>query len=95
MLTGSTTVQRVDHTIDAVFQDSLLLLDPVGGKYMELNPVARRIWQLLETPTTVDHLCSTLTSEFNVPSSACLEETQQLLEKMQALELLKIDRGTD
>ncbi|SFS12244.1 Coenzyme PQQ synthesis protein D (PqqD) [Granulicella pectinivorans] len=91
MLTGNTTVQRVSHTIDAEFQDSLIMLDPVRGKYLALNAVGRRIWQLLEEPTTVDRLSATLLMEFDVPPTTCLDETRQLLERLSALELLQID----
>ncbi len=88
---SNTKVQRANHTISAEYHDSLIMLDPVRGKYLELNPVAKRIWELIEEPITVDDLASILLKEYNVPFQRCFEETREILEKMMALELLQAD----
>jgi hypothetical protein len=45
-----------------------------SSRYYGLNRVGRRIWELLEEPTTVAALCARLVREFDVAPERCADE---------------------
>jgi len=64
------------------------MMDIDKGKYFALNPVATRIWDLLEKPLTIDELCGILMEEYDVETEQCLKETEELLREMVKLGLV-------
>jgi hypothetical protein len=64
------------------------MMDISQGKYFSLNPVATRIWDLLEKPLDIDQLCILLLAEYEVGQEQCLAETTQLLGEMKKLGLV-------
>lgn len=73
---------RNSKTISGRLHDELVMMDIDKGKYFALNPVATRIWDLLEKPLTLDELCALLMEEYEVSESQCREEVQEVLEEM-------------
>ena len=63
-----------------------VMLDIETGKYFNLGEVGGRFWELLEQPTSVKDLVSTLVQEYDVAEEKCLEDIVPFLEKM-------VDRG--
>lgn len=81
-------VSRSARPHTAVAGDELVMLDPEAGRYFGLDPVGRRIWELLERPTTVSALCSALMTDFAVDAETCQGDVLRLLEQLAAAELL-------
>jgi hypothetical protein len=79
---------RNSKTISGRLHDELVMMDIEQGKYFSLNPVATRIWDLLETPATIDWLCGQLTEEYEVDKGKCLEEVAGYLDEMSKLNLI-------
>ena len=54
------------------------------GRYFGVNAVGARIWELLETPQTVEQLCARLCAEFEVDAQTCeaavVEFTRNLID---------------
>ena len=44
---------RNSRTISGRLHDELVMMDMEKGKYFSLNPVATRIWDLLEKPLDI------------------------------------------
>jgi PqqD family protein of HPr-rel-A system len=92
---------RNNDTIQGRLNDELVMMDIEKGKYFSLNPVATRIWDLLEKPLTVDELCQSLTEEYEVEEAECHAEVQELLDEMMKMGLIhengkkKEGNGTD
>ncbi len=83
-----------NETISGRLQDELVMMDIQKGKYFALNPVATRIWNLLENPLTIKQLCELLIEEYEVKYEQCREEVEELLKEMVKLGLvLKQDVG--
>lgn len=61
----SDTVQRDDKLMAAAIDDELVILSMAGNNYLALDPIGRRIWELLEEPSRVDELCCLLSKEYN------------------------------
>lgn len=64
------------------------MMDLDQGKYFSLNPVATRIWDLLDRPVTVEWLCGKLRLEYDVETGKCTEEVTAYLEEMEQLKLI-------
>lgn len=79
---------RNSKTISGRLHDELVMMDLDQGKYFSLNPVATRIWELLETPVTVDELCGQLTGEYEISKGKCLAEVTEHLNEMIRVKLV-------
>lgn len=79
---------RNNNAISGRLNDELVMMDIKKGKYFSLNPVATRIWDLLEQPISIKELCTRLTDEYDVEPGQCREEVQEHLEEMAKLGLV-------
>lgn len=83
-----TTYIRSSSAISGRLHDELVMMDPDRGKYFSLNPVATRIWDLLENPLSLDELCGALAVEYEVSMEQCINEVREYLEEMAGLGLV-------
>jgi hypothetical protein len=81
-LSLTSRVVRAGEAITAAVDEELVMMDVQAGKYYGLNTVGAEIWQLLESPISVQDLCTTLTQSFEVPSERCTAEVLQFLEQL-------------
>lgn len=79
---------RNSKTISGRLHDEMVMMDLAQGKYFSLNPVATRIWELLEGPVAVEELCGRLQEEYDVDAGTCLEEVSGHLQEMVRLGLI-------
>jgi len=82
---------RNTTTISGRLHDEIVMMDLEKGKYFSLNPVATRIWDLLEKPLTIDELCTLLMEEYEVSESQCREEVKEVVEEMVKLGVVSIE----
>jgi hypothetical protein len=73
---------RNSKTISGRLLDEMVMMDIDKGKYFSLNPVATRIWDLLEKPMSIDELCVVLMKEYEVDREQCLREVKEHLGEM-------------
>ena len=73
---------RNSKTISGRLHDELVMMDLDKGKYFSLNPVATRIWDMLEKALPMDTICGVLMDEYEVDAVQCREEVTQHLEEM-------------
>lgn len=74
--------RRNSRTISGRLHDEMVMMDLDQGKYFSLNPVATRIWDLLEKEMTPEELCTLLTVEYEVEPVQCLAEVTEHLAEM-------------
>lgn len=79
---------RNSKTISGRLHDELVMMDLEQGKYFSLNPVATRVWDLLEKPMDSAEICSVLMDEYDVNAEQCVIEVEELLEEMGKLGLV-------
>lgn len=79
---------RNNDTISGRLHDELVMMNIEKGKYFSLNPVATRIWELLEKPLTPGELCTLLLEEYEVDPAQCRGEVEELLSEMKKLGLV-------
>jgi hypothetical protein len=79
---------RNSKTISGRLHDELVMMDLKQGKYFSLNPVATRIWDLLEKPHDENDLCNILIDEYDVSFEQCRREVGEVLDEMEGLGLI-------
>lgn len=73
---------RSENTISSRLLDELVMLNIEKGKYFSFNPVATRIWEMLEVPMEIDQLCNLLLEEYEVEAEQCRVETKDCLDEL-------------
>ena len=66
----TTLAQGTDHVETAV-GDQIMMMHIENGKYYALEGTARRIWELLEQPKTLNDVVSDLVGEYEIDSEEC------------------------
>ena len=67
-----------------------VILSLKNGKYYGLNPVASRIWELIQTPLSTDEIQNSILLEYDVESEMCEREVSTFLNQMAAEELIVV-----
>lgn len=62
--------------------ESLALLDVEKGRYYGLDGTALRIWQLLETPTSLEAIGDALVGEYEVDRATCDREVAAFVSRL-------------
>ena len=62
--------QGTDH-VETAIGDQVMMMHIENGKYYALEGTARRIWELLEEPRTLDDVVAELVGEYEIDSRAC------------------------
>lgn len=84
------TYCRNGRAITGRLHDELVMMDPEQGKYFSLNPVATRIWDLLEVPMGLGEITAALMNEYEVGEDQCRAEVKEYLGEMTKLDLIAI-----
>lgn len=79
---------RNTKTISGKLHDELVMMDPDRGKYFALNPVATRIWDILDQPREIRQICSVLITEYEVSEDQCIREVSEYIDEMIRLGLV-------
>ncbi len=74
--------------ISGRLDEELVMMDIQKGKYFSLNPVATRIWDILEKPVSNDELLRILLEEYEVTEETCRREVGEYLAEMENLGLV-------
>jgi len=81
---------RNEQIIDGELDNNQVMMHLDKGKYFGLNPVAKRIWDIIEEPKSFEDICSVLLAEFNVTPEQCNEEVKSFLEKAVKFDIIKV-----
>ena len=68
--------------------DEIVMMDEKAGVYFGLNPVAGKIWALLENPLSAQDLVARLLVLYDVSEEQCTQEVQGFLNDMLARGLI-------
>lgn len=75
--------QISSETLHSKIDDEVILMSIEADSYFGLDPIASRIWELLEQPKTLDELVALLMEEYEVDASTCTEDVRALLGDLQ------------
>jgi hypothetical protein len=85
-----TKVVRNQDIIFSDMDDETVMMSIEKGEYYGVNPVGRRIWELLETPSTTAGICEVLNEEYNVNPEQCCKDVLSFLVRLSEKDIIKI-----
>ena len=80
--------QRKAELLEAEVAADIVGLDPVAGRCFGFNEVAATVWRYLSKPRSFEEIELHLRNEFDVESSQCASELQDLLADMESKGLI-------
>jgi len=70
---------------------SVVILDRAKSNYFEVDRVGARIWQLIQQPTTLGEICSTLVSEYDVSVDECSAAARRFVGQLLSHDLVELN----
>ncbi|MGH7443664.1 MAG: PqqD family protein [Longimicrobiales bacterium] len=86
-------VTVVPEQVSCDVHDEVVVLNIRDGVYYGLNPVAARVWLLLQQPRAVVAIRDLLLDEFEVSSEECTSNLLDLLNQLREWELIEARNG--
>lgn len=81
---SSTLYRNLDILHASTGTEEAVMMSIEAGRYYGVNAVGARIWELLESPKTIEQLCALICTEFDVDAQTCeaavLEFTRNLID---------------
>ena len=82
MIEPNMCVRRSPGTASRVVGGEAIVLTPLEGKILTLNPTGTRIWEMLEGDVRVAAVIGTIQTEYAVPAATAAADVQDFLESM-------------
>lgn len=73
---------RADGKISTELDGETVILDMESGVYSGLDGVATRLWELLETESTMATLVDHIVAEYDIDREACVADVRSFLSEM-------------
>ncbi len=86
-------IHRDGDWLAAKVGDELVMMSAAKGNYIGLSAVGARIWELIETPRTVEELCGALVTEYDVDPATCRAEVDAFLATLGQHNAVRIDQA--
>lgn len=74
--------QITPSILHSKIDEEVILMSIEADSYFGLDPIASRIWELLEEPRSLQELTAILTEEYEVDADTCQQDVQELLDDM-------------
>jgi len=81
-ITDGQMLQRQPDMVFSHIDDEVVMMSIEAGEYYGLNPVASRIWELLEKPHTFGRLIDLLMLEFDIDEATCQNDVMNFLHQL-------------
>ena len=85
------TFIRNTTVIGTQIDDDLVMMDSDQGRYFGLNPVARKIWELLEQPLTQEALVEKLVAVYDITPEQCRKDIAPFIAQLTENKLISVD----
>lgn len=83
-------VKQAENSVSCEIEEQTVLLNVEAGKYHGFNEVASKIWQAIESPVSVKHICENLLDEFDISKEQCESEVLGFLKQLNNAGLITI-----
>ncbi len=94
-LTSKTIIVRSQNVMSSPVDDELVMMHLESNQYVGLNPMGRRIWEMIESPVAVQAICQQLITEFDVEMAVCEKEVLAFLSTLRQSWLLALPASRD
>lgn len=75
-LTPDTVIQRGTDHVETNVADQTMMMSITQGKYYALDGTARRIWDHLSAPSSLQGVVDKLVAEYDITPEQCMVEVQ-------------------
>lgn len=75
-------ISRQDGLVTVPMDGDLVMMNISTGTYFGINPVGVMIWELLETPRTLQQICHQMMEKYAVDQETCLRDVRNFVEQM-------------
>lgn len=89
----STVVVKKSELLESSVDDETILLSISNSKYYGLDPVAGRIWSLLEEKISIDDIIKVLMIEYDVTRKDCEKDVISFVNSLADEKLIDITDG--
>lgn len=89
-MNDQTTISVSKDQVSCKLEGDVVVLNMKNSTYYELNPVAARVWELLQTQTTIGELRQAIEREYDVTSERALRDISGLISDLKQHELLAV-----
>ena len=87
-ISRNSIITRASDLLASALDNELVLLSLTNDKYYGLNPMANKIWSLLEEPRSVDAICTALQADFEVDDATCERDVLAFIERLHHAKLV-------
>ncbi len=89
-ISGNSVVVSAKDQVSCDLAGEAAILNLKNGVYYGLDPLGARIWNLIQTPRTVNEVCETLLKEYDVQADRCECDLLALLQKLATERLIEV-----
>jgi len=93
-MTDETTISASREQVSCQLDGEAVILNLKNSTYYELNPVAARIWDLMQEPIMVGKLRNEVLKEYDVTPERVDHDLRNLIDELSRHQLLVIHEGT-
>lgn len=86
----ASVLYRNEDLLIQPIDDDVVMADMKSGTYFGLTGSAKAVWDMLDTPVSVDALCSGLGEHFDVVRSECERDVLAFLREMVDAGLVRV-----
>ena len=76
------SITRHPDMLSAEIGGEAVMMSIEKGAYFGLNPIATRIWDLIEQPQTIAELIAVISEEYDVSDEQCAADVQEFVADM-------------
>ncbi len=84
------TIHRTQGLLAAEMDGEVVLLNVERGNYYGLDDIASDIWNRLEQPATIRHLCAALSADYDADPATIEDDVRRWAEEMHKNGLIEI-----
>jgi len=92
-MNDQTTICASSQQVSCQLDGDTVVLNLKNSTYYELNPVAARIWELIQEPVAVGRIRQTIVDEYDVTVDRADQDLNRLLDDLNRHKLLDIRDG--
>lgn len=75
-------IERSEDVIACEIKGDIVLMTISAGEFLQLNTTAAAIWELIESPRSIEQIVDGLTQRFEIDSETASVETRELIDRL-------------
>ena len=87
----SSVLVRNENIVFTDLDDTIVMMDVDEGQYYELDPVAARIWTLMDERQTLRSICEALMEEYDIGAETCEEDTREFVQAAVGMRIVQVE----